>query len=79
MADDLDRLRLENARLKNDRDQIISERNEYLSQFQQERLKNADISNQLLAVVSEKNDLKRMNDDLREELNAVLAEKVSIL
>lgn len=65
---ELDRLRQENARLKKEKEQILEERNRYLAQIQEERTKNAQISNRALALDSEKNDIQRARDELNEEL-----------
>ncbi|KAF9001623.1 hypothetical protein BDZ89DRAFT_1081679 [Hymenopellis radicata] len=80
MDAELERLRRENARLKEDMNQIITERNQYLSQIQEERTSKAELSsrntrmsNKLLALGSEINDLKRTNQDLSEKLELALA------
>ncbi|KAF8999030.1 hypothetical protein BDZ89DRAFT_1170733 [Hymenopellis radicata] len=80
MDAELERLRRENARLKEDMNQIITERNQYLSQIQEERTSKAELSsrntkmsNQLLALGSEINDLKRTNQELSEKLELALA------
>ncbi len=81
---ELERLRLEIARVKKDRDQILKERNQYLSQVQYERTskaelssKNTEMSNELLARDSEISDLKRTNQDLVEQLELALSVKAS--
>ncbi|KAF8900566.1 hypothetical protein CPB85DRAFT_157339 [Mucidula mucida] len=69
----LEQLRkMENARLKKDRDQIITERNRYLAQKAELSSKDTEMSNQVLALESEINDLKRTNQDLTENLELAL-------
>ncbi|KAF8991810.1 hypothetical protein BDZ89DRAFT_1086487 [Hymenopellis radicata] len=73
MDAELKRLRLEIERLEKNQDQILKERNQYLSQVQHERTRKAELSNQLLTRDSEINDLKRTNQDLSEQLELALS------
>ncbi|KAF9002409.1 hypothetical protein BDZ89DRAFT_1169746, partial [Hymenopellis radicata] len=83
MDPELEGLRREILRVKKDRDQVLEERNQYLSQVQHERTskaelssKNTELSNTLLARDSEISDLKRTNQDLSEQLELALSVKV---
>ncbi|KAF8900559.1 hypothetical protein CPB85DRAFT_1256617 [Mucidula mucida] len=77
MDAELELLLLENARLRKYKDQILTERNQHLSQFQQERTRNTEMSNNLLALNSAINDLKRTNQDLSERLQRAESAKAS--
>ncbi|KAF9016328.1 hypothetical protein BDZ89DRAFT_1118155 [Hymenopellis radicata] len=75
MDAELERLRRENARLRKERDEILTGRNHFLSEIQKERTRNTEMSNQILALDSEKNDLARTNQELSEKLELALSAK----